>query len=218
MRNAIYLHKQICLTIMSNTTEMAILEAAEKEFFNKGYAAARTTSIAEAAGVTHSMLHYYYRTKEQLFERIVASKMEYLSKTLLTPFGDPTLPLMERLRKGISNHFDFLVENPDLPRFILNEVAAESFPLDWIKNVLTDTVSSLVANLQKSLDESALQGKTVKVNAQDLMLDIVSMNVFLFVGRPLVKIILPDSTKDQKAFLEERKAESIETIMKRLKK
>jgi hypothetical protein len=125
---------------------------------------------------------------------------------------------MERLRKGISNHFDFLVENPDLPRFILNEVAAGSFPLDGIKNVLTKTVSSLVDNLQQALDESASRGQTAEVKAQDLMLDIVSLNVFTFVGRPLINVILPDSTKNKKAFLEARKAENIEIIMKRLKK
>ena len=51
--------------------EQAILEAAEREFIAKGFAGARTTSIAEAAGVTHAMLHYYFRTKEQLFERIL---------------------------------------------------------------------------------------------------------------------------------------------------
>lgn len=43
--------------------EQAILEAAEREFIVKGFAGARTTSIAEAAGVTHAMLHYYFRTK-----------------------------------------------------------------------------------------------------------------------------------------------------------
>ena len=51
--------------------EQAILEAAEREFLKKGFDGARTTSIAAAAGVTHAMLHYYFRTKEQLFERIL---------------------------------------------------------------------------------------------------------------------------------------------------
>ena len=55
--------------------EQEILEAAEREFIAKGFAGARTTSIAEAAGVTHAMLHYYFRTKEQLFERILDEKM-----------------------------------------------------------------------------------------------------------------------------------------------
>ena len=54
--------------------EQQILAAAEQEFLTKGYDGARTTSIAQAAGVTHAMLHYYYRTKEQLFKRIVDEK------------------------------------------------------------------------------------------------------------------------------------------------
>ena len=45
-------------------TEALILEAAEKEFLEKGYLGAKTTSIAEAAGVTHAMFHYYFRTKD----------------------------------------------------------------------------------------------------------------------------------------------------------
>lgn len=44
-------------------TENRILKAAEAEFLAKGYAGARTTAIAEAAGVTHAMLHYYFRTR-----------------------------------------------------------------------------------------------------------------------------------------------------------
>lgn len=63
------------MTKPARNKEQAILEAAEQEFLNKGFAGARTTSIAEAAGVTHAMLHYYFRTKEQLFERILDEKM-----------------------------------------------------------------------------------------------------------------------------------------------
>ena len=62
----------------SQDTETRILQAAEKEFLEKGYAGARTVSIAEAAGVTHAMLHYYYRTKDNLFEKIVSDKMHML--------------------------------------------------------------------------------------------------------------------------------------------
>ena len=51
--------------------ENDILRAAEREFLAKGFSGARTVSIAQAAGVTHAMLHYYFRTKEQLFERIL---------------------------------------------------------------------------------------------------------------------------------------------------
>ena len=102
--------------------EQAILEAAEREFIVKGFAGARTTSIAEAAGVTHAMLHYYFRTKEQLFERILDEKMRLMGESVLAAFGQPGLPLAERLRDGIERHFDFIMANPDMPRFIVNEV------------------------------------------------------------------------------------------------
>ena len=69
--------------------EQAILEAAEREFIVKGFAGARTTSIAEAAGVTHAMLHYYFRTKEQLFERILDEKMRLMGESVLAAFGQP---------------------------------------------------------------------------------------------------------------------------------
>ena len=108
------------MTKPARNKEQAILEAAEREFLDKGFAGARTTSIAEAAGVTHAMLHYYFRTKEQLFERILDEKTRLMSQSVLTAFGQPDLPLQERIRDGVESHFDFIAANPDLPRFIVN--------------------------------------------------------------------------------------------------
>lgn len=105
------------------STEARILQAAEKEFFEKGYAGARTVSIAEAAGVTHAMLHYYFRTKDKLFEQIVAGKINMLGDIILSAIGDGNLPLEERIRQGVERHFDFIAANRDLPRFIVNEVS-----------------------------------------------------------------------------------------------
>lgn len=75
----------------SNNTERQnkeheILVAAEQEFLTKGFDGARTTSIAQAAGVTHAMLHYYFRTKEQLFERIVDDKFAQMSHSMFVMF------------------------------------------------------------------------------------------------------------------------------------
>lgn len=81
------------MTKPARKKEQAILEAAEREFLDKGFAGARTTSIAKAAGVTHAMLHYYFRTKEQLFERILDEKTRLMSQSVLTAFGQPDLPL-----------------------------------------------------------------------------------------------------------------------------
>jgi TetR/AcrR family transcriptional regulator len=104
------------------SSEQLILEAAEQEFLTKGYDGARTISIAQKAGVTHAMLHYYYRTKRQLFECILAKTISTVKETMLAAMGDPDMPLVERLKDGIASHFDHMVANPLLPRFFLNEI------------------------------------------------------------------------------------------------
>lgn len=103
-------------------TESRILQAAEKEFLTKGYAGARTTSIAEAAGVTHAMFHYYFRTKEKLFDRIMTEKIALLKDIMSKTVMEPGQSLEDKLRNVIGQHLDFLAANPDMPRFLVGEV------------------------------------------------------------------------------------------------
>ena len=48
-------------------TEQKILLAARKIFFQKGLAGARMQDIANEAGINKAILHYYFRSKDQLF-------------------------------------------------------------------------------------------------------------------------------------------------------
>ena len=185
--------------------EQAILEAAEREFIVKGFAGARTTSIAEAAGVTHAMLHYYFRTKEQLFERILDEKMRLMGESVLAAFGQPGLPLAERLRDGIERHFDFIMANPDMPRFIVNEVFSRP-------------AGVLMCDIQRELDASADRGETERIDVRMLLLDIISLNVFPFIAYPVIEPILGDLTADRERFFARRRAENTEVILRRLKK
>ena len=85
-----------------DNTEQAILQAAETEFLDKGFALAKTTEIAKQAGVTHAMLHYYYRTKEKLFERVFQEKVDLMAHSLVATLDDgkPFLKQMEDLTGG----------------------------------------------------------------------------------------------------------------------
>jgi TetR/AcrR family transcriptional regulator len=85
---------------MNQSKEEAILQAAEHEFFTRGYDGARTTSIAKAAGVTHAMLHYYFKTKENLFEKIVGGKIKTIGNLFLVAFSSANLPFEKKARRG----------------------------------------------------------------------------------------------------------------------
>ena len=206
------------MTKPAKNKEQTILEAAEREFLNKGFAGARTTSIAEAAGVTHAMLHYYFRTKEQLFERILDEKMRLMSQSVLTAFGQPGLPLAERLRNGVERHFDFIAANPDLPRFIVNEVFSRPERYETMRMRIREIAEVLMHDIQQELDASADRGETDRIDVRMLMLDIISLNVFPFIGFHIIEPIFGDLSGNRKRFFELRRAENVETIMRRLKK
>lgn len=198
--------------------EADILKAAENEFLAKGYAGARTTSIARQAGVTHAMLHYYFQTKEQLFEQVLDEKMRLMEQSVLAAFTDVGLPLPERLRSGIIRHFDFIAANPDLPRFIINEVFAYPERSQVMCNRIRRITQVMLSDFQQELDELHRRGEVESVDVRMLLLDIVSLNIFVFVAYPLVSQVFGEFQMDKEQFFEMRKAENVEIIMRRIKK
>lgn len=207
----------------SNNTERQnkeheILAAAEQEFLTRGFDGARTTSIAQAAGVTHAMLHYYFRTKEQLFERIVDDKFAQMSHSMFAILGDPSLPVVERLRGGIAAHFDFVAENPQLPRFVINEIVSRPERYEVLYKRVSAIIDNVYKGLQGEIDSAAERGEIERIDVRMLFISIMSLNVFTFVAYPFMEPLMGELMADRDRFLAERKAENIETIMRRLKR
>lgn len=203
-------------------TEQAILEAAEQEFFSKGFAGARTTAIAEKAGVTHAMLHYYFRTKEQLFERIVAKNISLVAQTMTTALGDPAMPIVERLKSGIASHFDLIAANPQLPRFFLSEVLSRPEHYHILYGRIKEFGDRIFADLQRDADEAAKRGEIGHVDVRMLFISLISLNVFPFIIHALIEPVsnelMGGLMADKEKYLAMRKAENIETVMRRIEK
>lgn len=197
-------------------TEALILQAAEREFLEKGYSGAKTTAIAQAAGVTHAMLHYYFRTKEKLFEKIVADKMDKLKRVMFGVIGNPDLPLRERLKQGVEQHFDFIAENPLLPRFIFNELHEHPERIDQVKNSIASIAAKAITTLQNEIDRKAASGECRPVDARMLMLDIASLNLFPFIAAPLISSSFGKLFEGREEFLEMRKKENVRTVLGKL--
>lgn len=198
--------------------EKDILVAAEREFLTKGYDGARTTSIAQAAGVTHAMLHYYFRTKEQLFERIVDDKFATMSHSMLAIMGDPTLPIVERIKGGIVAHFDFITENPSLPRFIINEIVSRPERYEVLYRRVEGIVAKIYDDLQAGIDVAAQRGDIEQIDVRMLLISIMSLNIFTFLAYPFMEPLMGELMSDRERFLAQRKAENVETIMRRIKR
>ena len=202
---------------VAQSKEQQILEAAEREFLKKGYDGARTTSIAKAAGVTHAMLHYYFRTKEQLFERFIDKKMSEVVPLLTHLFGNSDLPLVERIEKTISVHFDFVATNPDLPRFLINEILPYKERCDLFYSKVAHFLY-LFNNLQREVNEAAARGEVEQFNVLLLFQSVLSLNIFPSLMANMIENLLSDNRQSIEILLAQRKTENIELIMRRIKK
>ena len=145
-------------------------------------------------------------------------KMQLMGESVLAAFGEPGLPLLERLRNGIERHFDFIAANPDLPRFIVNEVLMHPDRYELMRQGIERLTSVMFSEVQQALDESAARGLTESVDARMLLLDIISLNIFPFIAYPILEPILGDLTADREFFFRLRRQETIEAIMRRIQK
>ena len=103
-------------------TEQIILEAAEAEFLEKGYNGAKMLSIARRAGVAHSMLHYYYRSKENLFQAVVLRKTREIVPMFKGVFEEdlPFEETLNRMREARDRYI--FSQSPQMPYFLLSEI------------------------------------------------------------------------------------------------
>lgn len=128
------------------------------------------------------------------------------------------MPLAERLRDGIERHFDFIMANPDMPRFIVNEVFSRPERYETMQARIREIAGVLMCDIQRELDASADRGETERIDVRMLLLDIISLNVFPFIAYPVIEPILGDLTADRERFFARRRAENTEVILRRLKK
>lgn len=197
-------------------TEQAILEAAEREFLAKGFESAKTTEIAAAAGVTHAMLHYYFRSKENLFNRIFERTLQSMLEYVFEVFEMGDMPLAERVGRFVEVHFDYMIANPRAPRFIINELINKPDRISLIGERMTARSVELLSKLDTMIDQEVKAGTIRPISSIDLLLDIVSVNVFVFIALPIAEAFERTPYASLTEFLQLRKRECVNMILSRL--
>lgn len=201
-----------------HNSKQAILDAAEKEFLEMGFHGAKTSSIAKRAGVTHAMLHYYFSTKENLYDVFISQKLQEVKNIMFPALLEEGVDFIDRVRTVIDKQFGYIQKHPYLPRFMLNEVLLkpERFN-ELISNILQYDIEKF-AIIQQEIDTASNEGKINFISLPNLIIDILSLNIISQVMAPVVIGVMPGVGFDKNEFIENRKKEIIETITRRLTK
>ncbi len=201
-----------------HNSKQAILDAAEEEFLEMGFHGAKTSSIAKRAGVTHAMLHYYFSTKENLYDVFISQKLQEVKNIMFPALLEEGVDFIDRVRTVIDKQFGYIQKHPYLPRFMLNEVLLkpERFN-ELISNILQYDIEKF-AIIQQEIDTASNEGKINFISLPNLIIDILSLNIISQVMAPVVIGVMPGVGFDKNEFIENRKKEIIETITRRLTK
>lgn len=196
--------------------EQAIMEAAEELFLDMGYNQATTTLIAKRAGVTHAMLHYYFRTKEHVFLKVLEKILGELMQSF-RPVMSRDEPFWETLEKGISTHFDFLAKHPRFVPFLYDTMIHNPELIDRMKENFLPVMERVFKFHVGRIREEIASGRICRIDPVQLMADIVTLNLSTFLLVPVAGKLtgVPPDALDN-PFLEARKAEIIALVRYRL--
>ncbi|WP_417859136.1 TetR/AcrR family transcriptional regulator [Xanthomarina gelatinilytica] len=194
-------------------TEEQILTAAKDVFQTKGMDGARMQEIADKAGINKAMLHYYYRSKQLLFEAVFKNAFSLLAPQLNKILNDNS-SIEDKVKNFSSNYISFIIKHPYLPNFIIQELNRNP---DFIKNIQEN---NSILNIDKFKAQVALeveQGILKPTKGEQLFINILALNIFPFVAKPLVKAFVKTDDQGFKKLMEQRKTEVSEFIIHSIK-
>jgi len=196
------------------STEQRILDAAKQVFMENGLDGARMQDIADKAGINKALLHYYFRSKDKLFDMIfIEEARKFMPKVVEIMSSE--LPLFEKIEKFVGEYIDTLSKNPLLPIFILNEINRN--PKDAMKKIWgnqrppIDKVEEHVAKLVKKEEIKPIKG-------YELMINMVSLCIFPFMVRPMVQWVTKTNDEEFLKMMEQRKKHVAKFVIDSIRK
>lgn len=187
---------------IDTSTEEKIKEAARIIFQKKGYAATRTRDIAEEAGINLSLLNYYFRSKEKLFELIMIETLSGFIQHLTMVLNDEKTSLEKKIELIAFNYIDFLSGEPGVPLFILSEL--RNSPLSLVKKL---SVQHTVLNSEfiKQYQAAVKADKITEHNPLQFLMNVMGLVMFPFISQPMLQGIGEIDDKQFNEMMQERK-------------
>lgn len=199
-----------------NETEMAILTAARKVFTHKGYSAARMEDIAREAGINRALLHYYFRSKDRMFDLVFEQRIREFFVGLAQIMSRP-LPLFDKIRAIVEHDINMILVQPDLPIFIMQELTQSPDRLIAVAKNSGIGPATMMKAFRAQVKEAVDKKLIRPIEGGQLLINIMSLCVYPFVAKPMIKAVqdLDDDQFDK--MIRKRRQEVPEFIIDAIK-
>lgn len=197
-------------------TEQDIIDAARKVFQAKGYKEATMRDIAAEANINMAMVHYYFRSKENLFFLILDETSRLLVEKILAVLTDEGFDIFEKIRTIVREYIIFFGEKPYLPQFVMGEVIRN--PEGIGKRMFRNTsFLTVFRTFSDQIEKEVEKGTIRQISALSLLLNIISLCMFPAIIKPMANEVTEFNPEILDIVMEDRKTEVADFIIKAIK-
>lgn len=194
-------------------TERKIFDAALEVFARKGRDGARMQEIADAAGINRALLHYYFRSKQQLYETVFEHGFrQFVGSFAQVLAAEPSFE--DALRTFVHGYIDYVHDHQQMARLMVNECISEGSLLgEYLARAFERPGGSPGKVMEERIRAAVAAGEIRDVDPKHTLLTILSACLFFFVALPTVRYILPQANDDFDGFLEARKTHVVDLLL-----
>ncbi|MGZ8710929.1 MAG: TetR/AcrR family transcriptional regulator [Thermoanaerobaculia bacterium] len=199
-------------------TELRILDAAHAVVVRSGTSGARMQQIAEEAGVNKALVHYYFRSKDQLARAVFSRAAAELFPAVMEVLASDA-PLDDKVRRVVDIELSQLLKRPYLPGYILSEINHEPERVlqffEAAVGLRPDKVGPrLIATIRSQIKTEVEAGRMVSIAAEDFIVNLLSLCIFPFAARPMFMALIGLDEKQFARFIERRRNDLPEFFMR----
>lgn len=188
-------------------TEQLIKDTAKHLFFAEGKLHATTQEIADAAGVNRTLVNYYFRSRDILFDQVFNEAQEVFSTTLDEVF-ESSMPFKEKIRNLINVFTEETTQYPYRQLFIITEMNRDL--VLHSKRSRVNKVKNFIDEIQAEMDNGELR----KMDPRQFIINLFSLMAHPLITAPLQKAIFGMNDDEYAKLMEERKELIFETIFR----
>lgn len=194
-------------------TEEQILEAAKQIFQTRGFSGARMQEIADEADINKSMLHYYFRSKDKLFQKVFQDSIRQFFPEILKVLN-ADLAFVSKVEKLVETYYEMFKKHPHLPRFVIHEMNQhpERFR-EFVKRTGFEIPERFVKQIKAEIKSGAIR----KIDPREFIINTIGLCVFPLIARPMIETVFEMNDEQYQQFLEQRKKELPKFILNAVK-
>ncbi|WP_428898324.1 DNA-binding transcriptional regulator [Parelusimicrobium proximum] len=178
--------------------ESKIIETAKEMFMESGFEGTSMSDIAAKAGINRPTLHYYFRTKDKMFQAVFGSLLKTLLPKIQEIFTED-IPFIDKIAKALDAYIDIFTSHPSLPKFVLSEVQRDiSHLIAALEELEFDKYMKVIAAI---VTEEMNSGRLKTVPISIVFVTFYGQMTFPFLSKKLLMMLFLDDEKGFGEFL-----------------